>query len=176
MAHSPDHPREVDAAVGRLAGDDGPDAAGILVWAYVAGRQLDVWLSEALADSGLSTSDYGALAGVALADDRPMTAGDLARWVVQTSGGTAKTLQRLVDRGLVRRVADPDDGRRTLIEPTLDGSRTAQTVATRLVGRLDRDLAGLDPIERRSMLEALRHLSVHLTGGDFTYRAGQAAG
>ena len=106
MAHSPDHPREVDAAVGRLAGDDGPDTAGILVWAYVAGRQLDVWLSEALADSGLSTSDYGALAGVALADDRPMTAGDLARWVVQTSGGTAKTLQRLVDRGLVRRVAD----------------------------------------------------------------------
>ena len=55
MAHSPDHPREVDAAVGRLAGDDGPDTAGILVWAYVAGRQLDVWLSEALADSGLST-------------------------------------------------------------------------------------------------------------------------
>tara|TARA_Y100000590_G_scaffold142046_1_gene162949 strand:+ start:2424 stop:2954 length:531 start_codon:yes stop_codon:yes gene_type:complete len=176
MAFSSDHPREVDAAVGRLAGDNEPDTAGILVWAYVAGRQLDVWLSEALADSGLSTSDYGALAGVALADDRLMTAGDLARWVVQTSGGTAKTLQRLVDRGLVRRVADPDDGRRTLIEPTPDGSRTAQTVAAHLVEKLNRDLAGLGPIERRSMLKAFRHLSVHLTGGDFAHRAEQAVG
>ena len=86
MAFSSDHPREVDAAVERLAGDNEPDTAGILVWAYVAGRQLDVWLSEALADSGLSTSDYGALAGVALADDRLMTAGDLARWVVRGKG------------------------------------------------------------------------------------------
>ena len=40
----PDHPSDVDSAVERLTdGTDGaePTTAGILVWAYVAGRQLD---------------------------------------------------------------------------------------------------------------------------------------
>jgi DNA-binding MarR family transcriptional regulator len=129
---APHPPGEVDSAVDRLSQRaDGaePTTAGILVWAYIAGRQLDAWLADALADTGLSTSDYGALAAVAFAGDRSMTAGDLARWVVQTSGGTTKTLQRLVDRGLVRRVADTDDGRRTIVQPTAAGARRARSVA-----------------------------------------------
>ena len=169
MGHPIDHPGEVDAAAGRLAdrsGDAEPVTAGILVWAYVAGRQLDVWMSDALADTGLSTSDYGALAGVAFAGDRSMTAGDLAQWVVQTSGGTAKTLQRLVNRGLVRRIADPHDGRRTLVQPTTAGTRTASSVAADLVVRLDRDLGDLDGDSRNRLLTALRDLSVKLTGDD----------
>jgi DNA-binding MarR family transcriptional regulator len=95
-----------------------------------------------------------------------MTAGDLARWVVQTSGGTTKTLQRLVDRGLVRRVADTDDGRRTIVQPTAAGARRAASVAANLVERLDRDLNGLDADSRDRLLAALRDLSVNLTGGD----------
>ena len=165
----PDHPSDVDSAVERLTdGTDGaePTTAGILVWAYVAGRQLDAWLADALAETGLSTSDYGALAGVAFTGDRSMTAGDLARWVVQTSGGTTKTLQRLVNRGLVRRVADPHDGRRTIVQPTAAGSRTARSVAAGLVDRLDRDLDGLDADSRDRLLAALRDLSVKLTGDD----------
>ncbi len=155
MAFSSDHPREVDAAVGRLAGDNEPDTAGILVWAYVAGRQLDVWLSEALADSGLSTSDYGALAGVALADDRLMTAGDLARWVVQTSGGTAKTLQRLVDRGLVRRVADPDDGRRTAFHLTREGHRALEDADAAVAACLTELGSHLDADEAEAAVRGL---------------------
>jgi DNA-binding MarR family transcriptional regulator len=162
-------PGEVDSAVDRLSqrSDDAePTTAGILVWAYIAGRQLDAWLADALADTGLSTSDYGALAAVAFAGDRSMTAGDLARWVVQTSGGTTKTLQRLVDRGLVRRVSDTDDGRRTIVQPTAAGARRASSVAASLVERLDQDLDGLDAESRDRLLAALRDLSANLTGGD----------
>ena len=164
---APHPPGEVDSAVDRLSQRaDGaePTTAGILVWAYIAGRQLDAWLADALADTGLSTSDYGALAAVAFAGDRSMTAGDLARWVVQTSGGTTKTLQRLVDRGLVRRVADTDDGRRTIVQPTAAGAHRARSVAASLLERLDHDLDGLDADSRDRLLAALRDLSVNLTG------------
>ena len=49
----PDHPSDVDSAVERLTdGTDGaePTTAGILVWAYVAGRQLDAWLADRTRD------------------------------------------------------------------------------------------------------------------------------
>jgi len=175
QAQESDHqPRLVDEAVDRLASGTRdvdsatPDTvAGILVWAYLAGRQLDVWLADALGEAGLTTSEYGALAGVAFAGEHPLTAGDLARWTVQTSGGTTKTVQRLVERGLVRRAADADDGRRTLIQPTDEGLRVAAEVVDDLVDRLDRDLGHLDAERRATLLDALRGLSAGLgTGGD----------
>jgi len=152
----------VDGAVERLVPTgDAPEAAtaGTLVWAYMAGRQLDVWLADALGSTGLTTSEFGALAGVAFAGEHTLTAGDLARWTVQTSGGTTKTIQRLVDRGLVRRVADPDDGRRSLIDATADGHHLAAVVVTDLVARLDRDLGPMDADQRTGLNDALRGLS-----------------
>ena len=151
-----------DGAVGRLVPTgDAPEAAtaGTLVWAYLAGRQLDVWLADALGSTGLTTSEFGALAGAAFAGEHTLTAGDLARWTVQTSGGTTKTIQRLVARGLVRRVADPDDGRRTLIDATADGHHLAAVVVTDLVARLDRDLGPMDADQRTDLNDGLRGLS-----------------
>ena len=157
----------VDGAVERLVPTgDAPEAAtaGTLVWAYLAGRQLDVWLADALGSTGLTTSEFGALAGVAFAGEHTLTAGDLARWTVQTSGGTTKTIQRLVDRGLVRRVADPDDGRRTLIDATADGHHLAAVVVTDLVTRLDRDLGPMSADHRTDLNDGLRGLSSALGG------------
>ena len=152
----------VDGAVERLVPTgDAPEAAtaGTLVWAYLAGRQLDVWLADALGSTGLTTSEFGALAGVAFAGEHTLTAGDLARWTVQTSGGTTKTIQRLVDRGLVRRVADPDDGRRTLIDATADGHHLAAVVVTALVARLAHALDPMAADQRTDLNDGLRGLS-----------------
>ncbi len=158
----PDQTELVDRAVDRLVPlADALEAtsAGILVWAYLAGRQLEVWLAEALGPTGLTTSEFGALAGTAFAGEHTLTAGDLAQWTVQTSGGTTKTIQRLVDRGLVRRVADPTDGRRTLIDATPDGHHLAAVVVADLVGRLEGDLGDLDAAHRTDLKDGLRRLS-----------------
>ena len=163
----PGHAVLVDRAVDRLVPEAGPSdpeatTAGILVWAYLAGRQLEVWLADALADTGLTTSQFGALAGVAFAGEHTLTAGNLARWTVQTSGGTTKTIQRLVDRRLAHRVADPTDGRRTLVEATNEGRDLAATVVADLVVRLDRDLGPLDREHRNDLHDGLRRLSTAL--------------
>ena len=163
----PDHAVLVDRAVDRLvpkAEPSDPEAttAGILVWAYLTGRQLDVWLADALTATGLTTSEFGALAGVAFAGEHTLTAGNLARWTVQTAGGTTKTIQRLVDRRLAHRVADPTDGRRTLVEATNEGRDLAATVVADLVVRLDRDLGPLDREHRNDLHDGLRRLSTAL--------------
>ncbi len=159
----------VEQAVDRLVPEADPShsadsatTAGILVWAYLAGRELEVWLADGLASTGLTTSEFGALAGVAFAGEHTLTAGDLARWTVQTSGGTTKTIQRLVDRGLVRRTAEPDDGRRTLIDATPAGRDLAAAMVSDLVARLDADLAPLDAGARGDLHDGLRRLSAAL--------------
>ncbi len=85
-----------------------------LVLTLLAGRQMEAWLAENLDARQLDTSGYFALSALWLTGPpHRMTAGELAQRIVQTSGGTTKTTQRLVDRRLVRRVADLDDGRRS---------------------------------------------------------------
>jgi DNA-binding MarR family transcriptional regulator len=54
---------------------------------------------------------------------RTLSAGELARAVVESSTTSALRMQRrLVDLALVRRVIDPDDKRRVLIELTEEGA------------------------------------------------------
>ena len=155
----------VERAVDRLVPEADPThsgssatTAGILVWAYLAGRELEVWLADALGATGLTTSEFGALAGVAFAGEHTLTAGDLARWTVQTSGGTTKTIQRLVDRGLVHRVADTVDRRRTLLSLTDDGRRLVTRVAPEsesIYGRIE-ERFGAERLD--SLLADLREL------------------
>ncbi|MEM7410874.1 MAG: MarR family winged helix-turn-helix transcriptional regulator [Myxococcota bacterium] len=54
------------------------------------------------------------------------TPGELARLMWQTRAGMTRTLDRLERRGLVRRDADPEDGRRVRIRLTAKGDRTAE--------------------------------------------------
>lgn len=48
----------------------------------------------------------------------PVTAGNLSRDAGLSSGTATAVIDRLVEKGYVRRVADPDDRRRVLIEKT----------------------------------------------------------
>lgn len=73
------------------------------------------------AKAGLNITDVSCL-GV-LDKEGPMTAGDLARRMGLTRGGAiTAVVDRMERAGFVRRSADPDDRRRTIIEPVRDGS------------------------------------------------------
>ena len=68
----------------------------VLVLTLLAGRQIEAWLSETVAVRQLDTSSFAALAALWLAGPpHRMSAGELAQRLVQTSGGTTKTMQRL---------------------------------------------------------------------------------
>lgn len=136
----------------------------VLVLTLLAGRQLEAWISETVAVHELDTSSYFALSALWLAGPpHRMSAGELARRIVQTSGGATKTMQRMVGRGLVRRVADPDDGRRSLLELTPAGLVLARDTLELVLDAFDSQIGDLDEPEREGVAAAVQRLVVELS-------------
>ena len=65
---------------------------------------------------GLNGTDYQA--GNVLALDGPMTSGELAARLALSSGATTRLVDRMVAAGYARRITDPADRRRVLVEHT----------------------------------------------------------
>ena len=79
---------------------------------------LTQMLDEAAAEYlGINTTDGRALDAIDQAGGR-ITAGDLARDLRLSTGAVTAIVDRLERAGYARRVADPDDRRRVLIEAT----------------------------------------------------------
>ena len=68
---------------------------------------------------------------------------------------TAEIVTRLADRGLLRRVRDPRDGRRNLLRLTEEGEAAHRQMARRVVRMNKAFLAPLDPDEQKTMLELM---------------------
>ena len=136
----------------------------VLVLTLLAGRKIEAWLSETVAVRQLDTSSFSALAALWLAGPpHRMSAGRLAQRIVQTSGGVTKTMRRLVDRGLVRRVADPDDGRRSLLELTPEGLTLARETLVLALDAFDSEIGDLDEAEREGVAAAVQRLVAELS-------------
>ncbi|MFC4124312.1 MarR family winged helix-turn-helix transcriptional regulator [Nocardia rhizosphaerae] len=63
--------------------------------------------------------------------DGPMRSGALAEAVHSDASTVSRQVAQLVDRELVRRVADPDDGRATVLEVTEAGREAADRIRTK---------------------------------------------
>jgi len=135
----------------------------VLIWVFRTGRQVEAWLADTLATEGFDTSEYTALTALWL-DGEPhrLAAGEISDRLVQTTGGTTKTIRRLEERGLVRRVADPDDGRRALIELTAAGLDAARSTLDLVLDAFDLDIGGLDAAERTELGGRVARLSGEL--------------
>ena len=81
---------------------------------------------------------------------------------MQTTGGTTKTIRRLEERSLVRRVDDPEDRRRALIELTPAGLELARSTLDLVLDAFDLDIGALDAAERTELGRNLARLSTEL--------------
>lgn len=136
----------------------------VLLWAFRTGRQLEALLSDILLDEGLDTSEFTLLSALRIeGPPNRLTAGELADRLVQTTGGTTKTIRRLEDRGSVRRVADPDDKRRVLIELTSAGAELARSSLELVLDAFDLDIGEIDVAERTELGVRIARLSDELS-------------
>jgi DNA-binding MarR family transcriptional regulator len=87
-----------------------------------------------------------------------LTPNALSRALLLSSGGTSNVVNRLVARGLVRRVSHPDDGRSTLIQLSADGKRLAETAVRANTAAHEEVLAAVPPAVARTATEALRQV------------------
>ncbi|MEU7278212.1 MarR family transcriptional regulator [Streptomyces sp. NPDC045431] len=71
----------------------------------------------------------------------------------------AEVVRRLADRGLVDKVRDPRDGRRSVLHATEEGVRVHRRLAVRTARMNQVFLAPLDPAEQTVFLALLRRVS-----------------
>ena len=96
------------------------------------GRLTDSMTTDICAEAATTPAEIRVLAYLVHAPEHTARPSDVARFVVQTSGGLTATLSRLESVGLIVRQPDPSDGRGKLIVLSGDGRRLHDTVIARL--------------------------------------------
>ena len=121
-------------------------------------------LAEICVISGLKTGQFQVLAELRGRDPLPMTASDLARAIVLTSGGMTPVLDQLEERGLINRQIDPEDRRARRITITEKGRSLINRAMEQRVAR-HRALNAVLTLEERETLSAiLRKLLIAVEG------------
>lgn len=116
--------------------------------------QETVRLYNAVADQlGVHVTDLHCVG--ALIDAGPMSAGDLAVRLDLTTGAVTRVIDRLVERGFARRIADPADRRRVLVEPTPEATTEVGTLFAGMAIHLEQATAGYSDEQVRFLVDFL---------------------
>jgi len=99
---------------------------------------------------GVTASDLGCLHVLNM--QGPATAAELARHVGLTPGSVSRMIDRLDAAGCIKRVRDPGDRRRVLIEPTAGGLARVAAYYEGLTARSRDDFAVFSPDELDALL------------------------
>jgi DNA-binding MarR family transcriptional regulator len=134
-----------------------PEVEGVVDRVAAINKHLGRGFEETLADHGLNYGEYKLLLRlVTRTDDNRMSAGELSKSLMLSSGAMTNRLDQLEKSELIRRVRDPKDRRGVHVELTAKG-RTAidQAVAEQAAKEID-VLATLTPRELTSLNQLLR--------------------
>jgi DNA-binding MarR family transcriptional regulator len=115
---------------------------------------LEAGREEQLAAFDLTFPDFDVLATMRRRGGADaIKVGALQRWILLSSGGTTKRLDRLESRGLIERLRDPDDRRGVLIRLTSQGIALIDQ-AIPAITRLENDLVAraIDSEHQRSLV------------------------
>ena len=109
-----------------------------------------------VARHGLSLAEFGALE--ALYHKGPLLVGELQRAVLKSSGGITYVVDRLQEKGLVKRRACEEDRRATYAELTTEGHSLLDRIFSQHAANLDAAQTGLSEMEKRTAIELLKRL------------------
>lgn len=128
-------------------------------------RLVDRVLAENFARFGLENWMYDVLATLRRSGPPyALTAGELVRQSMVTTGAITHRIDRLAERGLVERVSAADR-RKVVVRLTPDGLALVDEVVAAHAATEDRILAALAPDERTALAGLLRTLLLELGDG-----------
>lgn len=156
-------PDEVDALVAawqRERPDVDASAMHVLSRVSRLARHLDRARKLAFAAHGLETWEFDVLSALRRAG-KPyrLSPGRLVAETLVTSGTMTNRVDRLVERGLVDRQADPDDRRGVQVSLTAAGRRTVDAALDELLDHEREILSALDATQAEAVADALRTLA-----------------
>jgi DNA-binding MarR family transcriptional regulator len=128
-------------------------------------RHLDRARKEAFRRSELEPWEWDVLSALRRAGEPfQLSPKQLLQQTLVSSGTMTNRIDRLVDRRLVRREADPGDGRSVLVTLTPDGRTRVDAAITRLVDAEALLLDALSRGDRERLANLLRKLSLSFDG------------
>lgn len=125
---------------------------------------VDASLTEAL--KGLKPRPRQVAALFQLAGEQPLSVGELASRMQISLATASQLVSELADLGLVRRIEDPADRRRTLIEVSGEHRKLVDLVLDLRLRPLDAALSRLSADEIAGLCHGLQRLSAELEAGD----------
>ncbi|MEP7016472.1 MAG: MarR family transcriptional regulator [Actinomycetota bacterium] len=127
-------------------------------------RKLNQWYARQLADLDLSAGEWAVLSQLARSDGNPaLTPSQLAEATSVAPSSMTHRLDRMAQRDLVARAADPDNRTRVLITLTDEGWATFKA-AVRESDMVESDVLG--PLSRRQRDDLASLLEVLIAGLD----------
>lgn len=111
-----------------------------------------------IARHGLSRGEFAALE--ALYHKGPLLVGELQRAVLKSSGGMTYVVDRLTEKGLVRRRACESDRRALYAELTEEGTALMDRIFPEHAAAIERAMAGLAAADQDRAIELLRRLGL----------------
>ena len=126
-------------------------------------RELEARLEPVYKAHGLEPGWHDVLATLRRSGpDYRLRPTDLTNATMLTSSGTTKRLDKLEQEGLIRREADPNDRRGTLITLTEAGRKLIDSVTAAHLANEARLVGALDQDEQRALTELLRKLILNM--------------
>jgi MarR family transcriptional regulator, 2-MHQ and catechol-resistance regulon repressor len=141
----------------------------------VLNRATSAIVAHAEADAarhGLSLAEFASLD--ALYHKGPLLVGELQRAVLKSSGGITYVVDRLQDKGLVRRRPCAEDRRALYAELTEEGRTLMDRIFPEHAAALERAAAGLSRREQAEAVELLKRLGKAAAESARTARAAAA--
>ena len=135
------------------------EAMGVVLRIQALDKILGDQVAERLRDFGLQWWQYDVLSALRR-QGKPflMAATELAESTMLTSGAMTNRIDRLESKGLVRRLLDPADRRRMLVELTAQGHRQVENATRARFEIASSALARLDRKRRKQLSDLLRQL------------------
>jgi DNA-binding MarR family transcriptional regulator len=133
------------------------EVEGVVDRVAAINKHISRTFEETLSDHGLNYGEYKLLLRLTTrSEDHRMSAGDLSRTLMLSSGAMTNRLDRLEKAGLIRRIPDPRDRRGVLVELTDVGRKTIDEAVTEEAAKEIDVLSALSPAELTKLNNLLR--------------------
>ncbi len=130
------------------------------VWLVLskATRAVERNAKSSIAGLGLGLSDFAVLE--LLLHKGPQLVNRLGRKVLLSSGSITTAVDRLEERGLVRRAVDPEDLRARVVQLTATGRKLVERAFAKHAEDMEATMAVLRPREREELVRLLKKLGL----------------
>lgn len=143
---------------------DESKALALKLWVVLARTHNAVsqCAAEDVARHGLTLAEFAVME--ALYHKGPLLLGEVQKKILVSSGGVTYLVDRLAERGLVRRKLCPEDRRARYAELTEEGSALMDRIFPQHAEMIEDVLSVLSRDEKRQVVGLLKQLGMHAAG------------